>query len=46
MNCCEKCKVRKWFASCFDVHFYGSDCPYKCEKFEQEKALKERESNG
>ena len=30
-NKCENCKARKWFASMFDVHFDGIDCPCKCD---------------
>ena len=46
MNCCEKCKIRIWYAKRLDIHFWGDDCFYECEKYEREKAenaLKVRE---
>lgn len=29
---CQNCPIRKFYALCFDIHFYGEDCPFKCEK--------------
>ena len=34
---CEHCETRKFFAKRFDMHFYGEDCWYECEKYEQWK---------
>lgn len=31
---CNDCVVRKRFAICFDMHFWGDDCPYECDAFE------------
>jgi len=32
---CETCEVRKGYARAFDMHIWGDDCPYVCEKFEE-----------
>lgn len=29
MNC-ENCKLRKYYANVFDIHFDEKDCPVKC----------------
>ena len=38
---CESCKTRKFFAKRFDMHFYGEDCWYKCERYEKWKTEQE-----
>jgi hypothetical protein len=27
---CKDCPTRKYYARCFDIHFYGADCPIEC----------------
>lgn len=34
---CEHCKTREFFAKRFDMHFFGEDCWYECEKYERWK---------
>ena len=31
---CAECEVRKTYAKLFDVHFFGEDCPQRCEEYE------------
>ena len=31
---CKDCVVRVRFAIGFDMHFWGDDCPYKCDTYE------------
>ena len=38
---CKKCGSRQWYARRLDIHFWGEDCPYICEEYEQYKAEKE-----
>lgn len=42
---CEHCKTRKFFAKRFDMHFYGEDCWYECERYEKWKAGQERSAD-
>lgn len=42
---CKDCKIRKDFARKFDIHIWGDDCFYVCEKYEHwknEQVKKER----
>ena len=31
---CKDCIVRRSFAIGLDMHFWGDDCPYKCDAYE------------
>ena len=31
---CKDCIVRRRFAIGLDMHFWGDDCPYKCDAYE------------
>ena len=37
---CKNCADRQWYARRLDMHFWGEDCPYQCEEYEQYKAVK------
>jgi len=42
MTCpCLNCKIRKNFAKEFDIHFWGDDCLYECDKYERYKRYKD-----
>ena len=32
---CKECDLRKAFAIHLDLHFYGEDCPFVCEKYDK-----------
>ena len=34
---CKDCIVRGRFAICLDTHFWGDDCPYKCDAYDNWK---------
>ena len=34
---CNDCPTRKTYAKLFDVHIWGEDCPYVCEKYDEWK---------
>ena len=34
---CDICITRQYYARAFDMHFYGADCPYDCELYEEWK---------
>lgn len=38
---CDTCITRQYYARAFDMHFYGADCPYECELYDEWKS-KER----
>ena len=45
-NCpCESCHTRKTYARLFDIHFFGEDCPYVCEKYDKWKKEQTDEEN-
>lgn len=36
-NKCATCKIRKFYARAFDMHWLGKDdCPYECNEKEEE----------
>lgn len=37
-NPCDKCPTRITYALMFDVHMFGEDCPYCCDKWERYKS--------
>ena len=41
-NPCKDCPDRQWYARRFDMHFWGGDCPYECEEYEQYKREQEK----
>ena len=34
---CKDCVVRRRFAIGLDMHFWGDDCPYKCDAYDSWK---------
>ncbi len=32
---CEKCPIREVYAKLFDIHFWGDDCMYCCDEYEE-----------
>ena len=36
MTKCDKCEARIYFARVFDIHIEQDDCPYDCDREEQE----------
>ena len=32
---CADCHMRKEYAKYYDVHFWGDDCPYDCERYKK-----------
>lgn len=33
---CKDCQVRIYYSKVFDMHFYGEDCPFVCERSDAE----------
>lgn len=34
MECpCKNCSTRQFYAKKFDIHIWGDDCPYECERY-------------
>lgn len=31
---CKTCQLRQYFAHAFDMHFWGEDCPYQCDAYD------------
>ena len=31
---CKTCQLRQCFARAFDMHFWGEDCPYQCDMYD------------
>ena len=42
---CKQCSTRRVYATMFDMHFWGEDCPHECEEFEKWKAKEKQEQN-
>ena len=40
---CENCTTRKAYAKAFDMHFWGADCPYVCDRYEKYDKEKEEQ---
>lgn len=40
---CKDCIVRGRFAIGLDMHFWGDDCPYKCDAYDSWKRRAEEE---
>ena len=40
---CKDCIVRGRFAIGLDMHFWGNDCPYKCDAYDNWKRRAEEE---
>lgn len=36
MSKCDNCEIRKWYARVVDYIFDENDCPYVCDKKEEE----------
>ena len=34
-NPCQRCQLRQYYAREYDMHFYGEDCPYRCDAYEE-----------
>lgn len=42
---CNYCSIQKTYAKDWDIHFFGEDCPYECERYEKWKA-EQKEGDG
>lgn len=42
---CENCSTRKYYATAWDKHFYGEDCPFKCKLYVLYIKEKKKQSN-
>ena len=34
-NPCQRCQLRQYYAREYDMHFFGEDCPYRCDTYEE-----------
>ena len=41
---CKDCQTRRFYATRFDMHIWGEDCPYICEEYEAWERKKEQEA--
>lgn len=47
MSKCDNCEVQKWYSRVVDYHIFGDgDCPYVCDKKENDKEAENEKQKG